>query len=406
MVTRTTGNSHNPGTGARSPNLVGRERERYKIEQALLKICQRPNKHGKLDQVGPALVLTGQRGMGKTALIEWAVRKADEMGVRCAFLREEKLGVPDCGKASDASSGEAIAKAAQKSTFSVTLDHPGLLGAQEEATKIIPELGLRSIIEDQLENGPMLLILDEAQKVSLKLLYNFCIMFQEFVTVGRPLALVMAGTPDLEGRFHSSGAIFMERSTSLRLTLLSRDEAQEFFSSLTAETGVPFEEDALEALVEWTDCHPLFIQMASEEAQKVAKDRGSGTFTLEDAKDALGAAEKRRQGFYNECCQAMVEEGLEPHALQAIELIETGPDKSVDYRKLIVSIQDANKDMDRRQAVDIVHSLIQHSFINDSRSRCTEGIPALFDYVKEQSTPDRPRNKIRTIVESCYLVRC
>lgn len=378
-------NPYKPGTGTRPPYLAGRENEKSELEQALVRINDKPDKHGSLDGVSPPLVLIGPRGVGKTAMIGWVDRKAKDMGVRCAFINEKKLSGPVNALAKTVLGKKSFDKAVEKGTYKISVGLPDMLGAGKEVSRSTAVLSLEDIVSQQLEHGPLLLVLDEAHAVAPELLQEYCVAIQEFVLRDRPLALVLAGTPGLEGKLMEIGATFMERATFLPLNLLSTDEAREALSVPAARTGVPMDEDALEALVGWTDCYPYFIQLAGEESWKIAMGRGASAITLADAKEALVMAEQRRRRFYYRRYRALLEEKLTQHALRAIELIEAAPDKSIEYEKLILGIQGANRDMDFDQTVTVVKTLRGHGFIIDTKERFEAGIPSLFDYVKEKA---------------------
>lgn len=377
-------NPYQPGPGTPPPCLAGRENEKAELEQALVRINKRPDEHGKLGQVSPPLVLIGPRGVGKTTLIGWIERKAEEMDARCASLFESDLAGPVHYLANTIMGEESLAKAARESSFLESLDLPKHLGEDGQATLPAAVFYLRPIIERQLENGPLLLFLDEAYGVGQELLTEFCLVARGFVSSGRPLAVVLAGTPGLDGKLREVGDSFIEDSMYLPINLLAKDEAREALSVPAKETGLPMDEDALEALVEWSDCYPFFIQLAGEQAWKVAKRHNGTKITLGDAKEGLGVAEKIQhrllQGRYHE----LVTKNLHALAKQVIALIESNAGKSVSFDGLVVGIREANEGMGHAEAIDAMQGLNDLGFVYKNEGLFEAGIPSLFNHVKEQ----------------------
>lgn len=383
MAWQETDNPFIPGPGTPPPHLAGRANEKAELEQALVRIKKKTDRRGRLKRVSQTLVLIGPRGVGKTALLGWVDLEAEKKKIRRADLSEEVLGGPaeDLGLA--VMGKKPYTKATRKRTSFFSWGIPDLLSRGRQTTKPAGVSGLRSIIEEQLRRGPLLLLLDEAHGVEPELLRRFFIATQEFVRNRRPLALVLAGTPGLEGSLMGIGATFMERSRFMSLNLLSRDEAREALSVPAKETGVPMEEDALEALVEWTDCYPFFIQVAGEEAWKAAKGRDASGITLDDAKKALDVAGERRRAFYKRRYRELVSRELKAFALQAIAMIEAKEEKSISYDGLLDGFQAANDGMEHAEAVDVFQRLNDLGFVYENEDRFEAGIPSLFDYVKE-----------------------
>lgn len=114
-----------------------------------------------------------------------------------------------------------------------------------------------------------------------------------------PLLLVLAGTPSIFDALEATKASFRERFLQLPIGRLEdRTAARDALAIPAERAGRPFDEDALDLLVEESHLYPYFVQALGAASWKVAMAEDHGRISRQDA--ALGAERSRnaRKRFY------------------------------------------------------------------------------------------------------------
>ena len=130
----------------------------------------------------------------------------------------------------------------------------------------------------------VLMALDEAQELAPEAMADLGMIAQTVAHgEGHPVAIALAGTPELSGRLLRSGS-FLERMPRTELGMLSRDEARLALLEPANARGVIWEESALNAVCNTAGGYPYFVQLGGHHAweKAAAPDRIS-------AHDALSA---------------------------------------------------------------------------------------------------------------------
>jgi len=304
------------GQGAYPPHFAGRGHERaYFTDQvtdllAGVEVAQdvlvyAPRGHGKT-------VLTGEKGWGEQA----RRRGVGYLRVSSRTMRADLLDLV-----------EPVAPwQAQERTLRGRLG--ALLGggqrwARSEALASGPgHAGMRrllaALLEDKTYRCGLVLVVDEAHEVAPAELGALLNASQDLRTAGRPLLVVLAGTPGLkatlmragENEASRAGATFWDKSRRFPLGLLGEAETREAFEEPLLERGITVEPEVLAHVVEESQGYPAFIQMLGE-ALWEALPAGRKVITEHVLQAAWPAFRERRQVLYQEREEELVRAGLD-----------------------------------------------------------------------------------------------
>jgi type II secretory pathway predicted ATPase ExeA len=288
-------NPYRPGAGAPPPILAGREGELESIAIMLGRLHA-----GRGER---SIVLTGLRGVGKTALLFAAEESADELGWIAQGLEAR----------SDLGFRSALADHA-----SVVLRRLERKGAVREALSRLstmirqvrirdPESGLevgldvdsgelRSEFETDLvelfralgetardADTGVIFLLDELQQVEAQALEALCATMHDLSKRDLPLAVLIAGLPPLRERLLSAKT-YAERLFSYReLGPLPPAAAEAALVEPARAGGLDFDRAALEALLTACEGYPYFIQVYGHAAWQVAAGPCVGMGEVEEA---------------------------------------------------------------------------------------------------------------------------
>ena len=373
-------NPYRPGFGLEPDYLAGRNEECQIITAALEMINESRNSDGALlkSPFSPT-VLIGPRGVGKTVLLDYAIRQAQKLGIPFVEIAKRhlegdlsklmKLIVPDsfmqrfAGKVTGLNIGP------------VSIEGDGGL----DFSKL--EEGLDTALQTRLSEEPLLLIMDEVHTYESEYLGSILVVMQEMLRYKMPLAVIMAGTPGLSKLLHSCGASFVERSERIRMNILDQEATKLALAEPAKQSGLPLAADALETLVASSDCYPYFIQLLGHEAWQVAHDAGHEEITLVDAQHGIDQAQEQIGFLFGDRLSELRDHGLHNHAYHVIEwmraegnaiLLEKVYDKFVKLDKL-----------DYPTAYEITNNLIDLGFVWEINNVLYPGIPSLFDYLED-----------------------
>lgn len=291
-------NPYRPGAGAPPPILAGREGELEAIETLIGRLSR-----GRGER---SIVLTGLRGVGKTALLWAAEKSAEEVGWIAQGLEAR----------SDLDFRGALAERAW-----VVLRHLERKGAMRDAlsrlTAMIRRIGMRDPatgIELSMEVGTperaadleadlvdlfrvlgeaaretdtgVLLLLDELQQAEPQALEALCAAMHDLSKRDLPFATVIAGLPPLRRQLLSAKT-YAERLFAYReLGPLSPASAAAALvePARTPDDGLEFDPAGLEMLLEACAGYPYFIQVYGHAAWQVSDGPRVGP---DEAREAL-----------------------------------------------------------------------------------------------------------------------
>lgn len=336
-------NPYTPNAGARPPALVGRDEQLEAFEVLLDRL-----RRGHTEQ---SLLITGLRGVGKTVLLgafeerarerEWTTVEAEitknvEFGVRMAQLARRALlqVAPKARWRDRGRRAAAVLKSFQLTvspqgelTFGLDVDaaeglaDSGSLG--EDLTDVLVALGEAA----QEQDRGVVFLFDEVQFLSLAELEALIAALHKTVQRQLPITLVGAGLPQLP-RLAGEAKSYAERLFQFPMIgRLSADEAARALVEPAAPLGVEFRHEAVEAIVEYTEGYPYFLQ---EYGKLVWEHAEKSPVTLEDVRETQEAVEaKLDSSFFRvrtdrvtdlelQYMRAMAELGPEPQAAKDV----------------------------------------------------------------------------------------
>jgi hypothetical protein len=317
MVRDATHDPFTPGFGNLPRVFAGRKTEFADLEQMVDRIAT-----GTYEQ---ARMVTGDRGMGKTALLRefeqeqleagrWVVRasatRGDAIIGRLCRGLAELLSEHDLAGSLARAGQDALARLA-----GITIGPAGVRVELEPAARLD-----RAVELDQLlgavamlarDHGTALLLLvDEAQNITLDALGDLFHALQE--VQGRtvthrdpltgalardalPLGAVVAGLPGLVKRLKDAGSTFGERSRPVGLQAFSPGDMREGLRALAAEGGAAFDADALDAVMAACGGYPYFLHVIGSHVWRAGDGQ---VITLAEAEQGVTAARPFIADFY------------------------------------------------------------------------------------------------------------
>jgi hypothetical protein len=317
MVRDATHDPFTPGFGNLPRVFAGRKGEFADLEHMVQRVA-----NGTYEQ---ARMVTGDRGMGKTALLRefeqeqlelgrWVVRasatRGDAVIGRLCRALAELLSRHDLGGSLVRAASDALARLA-----GITIGPAGVRVELEPATHVDRAVELDALLGAVAslarDHGTALLVLvDEAQNIGLEAIGDLFHALQE--VQGRtvthrdpvtgamardalPLGAVVAGLPGLVKRLKDAGSTFGERSRPVVLRAFSEADMREGLPALAAEGGAAFDVDALEAVMAACGGYPYFLHVVGSHVWRA----GTGTvITLVEAERGIAAAEPFIADFY------------------------------------------------------------------------------------------------------------
>lgn len=274
-------NPFTPAFGGKPQHFFGRAAELSLIEDALD------------NELSPyrALFITGNRGCGKTALLEQASERAvDRKWVSVDVHAEDALMAVVRKLAGG--TGRTETKTLQPGAFGVTLGGMSTALATQYAG-----VDLADLIQGKL-NGPcspkgVLITVDEAQKMSEPDAEGLCTGVQMAMRKGAAVMLILAGLPESKEKIASyNGCTFMERAFDVKLSSLLIDETYRAFRGLLgAGRGLFADDAAVDRMARFSLGYPYLMQLIGYHAVESAGEEPAHDGTTRVTVGDVGAAE-------------------------------------------------------------------------------------------------------------------
>lgn len=276
-----------PGAGTRPPELAGRNevREAARISLARTRIG-RPSK---------STLMVGLRGVGKTVLLDRIREDAEAQGMhalsveapedrslpsilapplRQALLRLSRQAAARhlAQRGLRALAGFANALKVKYQDIEVGLDfdpEPGLADNGDLDTDL-QDL-LQTVGEAaRADESCVALIIDELQYVEEEQLAALITALHRAAQRQLPVTMIGAGLPQVRGRMGRAKSYAERLFEFLEIAALSPDDAKLAIAKPVMAEGVQIEQDALELIVEKTQCYPYFLQEWGKQTWDVA----------------------------------------------------------------------------------------------------------------------------------------
>ncbi|HEV2874160.1 MAG TPA: ATP-binding protein [Thermoleophilaceae bacterium] len=340
-------NPYTPNAGARPPALVGRDRELVAFEVLLDRL-----RKGHTEQ---SMLITGLRGVGKTVLLgdferrarerSWVTAEAEitknvEFGSRMAHLvRRALFQVAPRGRWRDR--GRRAARVLKSFHLTVSSDGSIAAGLDVEALEGLADSGsLSDDLTDLLvalgeaaqeaESG-VVFLLDEVQFLTASEFEALIAALHKAVQRGLPITLVGAGLPQLP-RLAGEAKSYAERLfTFPRIGQLPDAEAARALVEPAEGLGVAYESAAVDAIVEYTEGYPYFLQEYGKIVWDLTDEPPVTGEEVDDARDAVEA--KLDASFFRVRAERTTE--LELQYLRAMAELGSEPQQAKDVAKLL-----------------------------------------------------------------------
>jgi hypothetical protein len=352
-------NPYTPNAGAPPPVLVGREDQMQTFEILLDRL-----RRGHTEQ---SMLITGLRGVGKTVLlnefeaqaqerkwttVETEISKTTDFGPRMAQLvRRALLQIAPRARWKDRA--KRAARVLKSFQLTVTPQGSVTAGLDVEALEGLGDSG--SLSEDltdvfialgeaakQCGTGVVFLV-DEVQYLRQGEFEALIAALHKTVQRQLPITLVGAGLPQLP-KLAGEAKSYAERLFKFpKIGELGRSEAARALGEPAEELGVTYDRDALDAIIEYTEGYPYFLQ----EYGNVVWDLAPGPrIIFADVQKAQDAVEAKLDGsFFRvrtertselelQYLRAMAELGPEPHSAKDVAAllkrtsVQLGPTRS------------------------------------------------------------------------------
>ena len=368
--------------------VAGRKAEQQLIDRAITRITKKRTKEGILGKPPMThITIIGPRGVGKTTLLEIAEGKAVKQGVlvinttRLPNLTELVQDLVDAPKRGWRRFVPHWLSRIRD--FGAQAGGTGLnIGLQDD-----PESGssLKKALLARLLEQPVLLLMDEVMHYDLESLAAVLQDSQSMIRKKLPLAVILAGTPDLESHLGNADASFIARSKDIRINLFSDDEAADALRTPLANCGIEVEAKALEMMVALADNYPFFIQLIGEEVWEILAGKQQTTVNVALVEAAGKKMQVARNNFYRKIYGEIEELNLEAYAHQVVEIVGSFEGKRAAKKTIEAKLMSTSHELSEEQARLIVKKLQQKGFLwAYEENLLGPGIPSFFTYVEEK----------------------
>lgn len=265
-------NPYTPMFGVTPPYLAGRDEQLAAFREALADGIGAP---------GRAMLITGERGIGKTALLNafheiareagWLVVSgttfpgiADELATsRIAKLIHEY----------DPYAREFIPTRGGRGGLDVGTSMPGYYIDHVPQPRFDFRSGLEKLADVAFResDGGVLVTIDALHAAATDDLRQICHAVQHCFRDGRDVAFVAAGLPHfVQGLLENDLTSFLRRTEHFALDRLTEADTRRAFAEPANEAWRPFEEDALDCAVAGARNYPFFVQVIGHYAWKAS----------------------------------------------------------------------------------------------------------------------------------------
>lgn len=230
----------------------------------------------------------------------------------------------------------------------------------------------------------MLLLMDEVMHYDLGSLTSVLQVSQFMIREQLPLAVILAGTPDLVYHLNATNASFIDRRKNIRINLFNDDESADALSTPLTNCGIEVEAEALKMMVALSDNYPFFIQMIGQKVWTLLAKKQQATVDVALVKAASKEMQGDRDDFYYHRYAEIEKLKLSPYAHQIIEAVESAKDKRVARENLEAELLGRNEGLSEERVDFIVDKMQQKGFLwVYEKGLLGPGIPSFFTYVKE-----------------------
>jgi len=270
-------NPFSPGAGSPPPELVGRD---ALLEQTRILLARVQNKRSE-----KSFLLTGLRGVGKTVLLNFMERLAEDLEYQVVFLEAHEnktlgaLLVPKLKQllfkldkmsniGDKARRGLAILKSfingikVKVGDVEFGLDIEAERGSADSGDLEVDLPNLLIAVAEAAEerNTAVAILIDEIQYLSLNEISALIMAMHKIQQKQFPLVLIAAGLPILPSLVGDSKSYAERLFQFPDVGPLSREEAAKALQDPVKEYGVTFTKESLDEMFRLTQGYPYFLQ--------------------------------------------------------------------------------------------------------------------------------------------------
>ena len=369
-----------PGTATEPPHLAGREEQRDIISETL-RLIAKPLVGGCLERSPlTPIKIVGPRGAGKTTLLGMAEVEARQQGIHVVNIARLRNLNPDSDIINGLLDGMDIREHA---LLWLNAFYQFSLSIFTARRKHYEKRTITRVLQQLLRRKPVLLLLDEAMHYDVASLGDLLQACQQMIMQKRPLAVMMAGTPALDGRLHQADASFINRCQQMYINQLSDEAVRDALRKPLLDNGVaPVAEEAIDLMASWTDNYPYFVQLAGRTVWRAMRKDKRNEVDLALAQGAEAAMQEERQGYYHSVYEKIADADALDYASQIVAIVE-GADPPLPPEEVAAELAATNDGMSSEEARKIFNLLLDNSlvwFTNDAEVRAA--IPSFFQYFK------------------------
>ncbi|MDE0511265.1 MAG: ATP-binding protein [Gammaproteobacteria bacterium] len=251
-----------PGSGAVPPVLAGRDDDLRVLQGFLQRLLNNR-------QIPADVVLYGPRGNGKTVLLESFRRQCEDQDADTLDLTPAAIGnVTDLASHllyDDSAIGKFLTSVTPSG---LSIDLPAVGARWDSMTPAEKDNAKRrhlvQMLIERCRKRPLVVALDEAHTLAAEVGHTLLNASQQARKQGAPFLLVVAGTPNLRDHLNQMNATFWNRAEKIGIGRLDREATIEALAAPLAGVGITFDKDALDNVVQESQCYPYFIQLWGE----------------------------------------------------------------------------------------------------------------------------------------------
>lgn len=380
------GNPFEPGSAIMPAYVAGRKAGRQIIDETIAGITRKRNKKGTLGSSPMGqLTIIGSRGAGKTTLLALAEKQALEQDVLVASNAQEPNLTEIIYKLM-----EPPRKGWQRLVsrwLNPSSNVRGSIPGRSLGPGLTDEFrygDFERAVRERLRTQPVLLLLDDAMYYDLKSLTSVLLTSQLIISRKLPLAVILAGTPDLIGLLGDTETAFYSMGKDIDIHLFDDDEAADALRTPLVSRGIEVEDDALEMMVDLSDNYPYFVHLIGREVWKILAEKQQATVDIALVETAGKTMLGTRNNFFRKMHTEMKELGLETYAQQVVAIWRSFAGKQVTSGAIEAELIRKNNGLGEWQAADIVRKLEHKGVLwADDDFFLKPGLPSFFAYVEE-----------------------
>ncbi len=372
-------NPFNPGPGTVPLYVAGRAQERELINETLVRIAEL-SKNKKQDRPPSPMApikIVGPRGVGKTILLHEAWEKANELGIHV-------LHVPQLDSFLEGSLLDGLVSAGAYDKFIAQLIHSNSGSAESPEAYLEQEYAFFvKHLRKKLKQKPVLLLLDEAMHYEGIVFENLLTLCQKLIIEKEPLAVIMAGTPQLDPFLAQLNVGFIDRSEIVRINLLSDEDTRDALTKPFAMQGIKVAPAAIDYMAALTDNYPFFIQIAGSQVWGTMLKAGKREVSLALAQKAQAEIKEDQDAYYKDLYAEIIDAMLTRHALRTIEIIEMN-DGKVESEVVLSGLAGKKMGVYGKEQIEIFEQLVDLGFIWEQDGLMEAAKPSFFNFCEQQ----------------------